>query len=160
MLIEHLLKHVDRHIGFIQQHVVMGGACSSFQCFVRAKVDIVLKRMGNIMINDGAWERVLILVTVLPWEEANVMPLLGHNHCELDLVVIISEVLLQPSHFETYLMRFLARSRSHHFLPDFLDISDLVLDHVKELAFRDSVAEIVDMIWQATTRDICRPVAE
>lgn len=88
MLVEHLLEHIDWDVGLIQQHSVMSRARRPFQCFVRTQVDIVVERVGNIVVDEGTRERVLILITSLAGKEANVMSLLGHNHCEFDLVNI------------------------------------------------------------------------
>lgn len=44
--------------------------------------------MSDIVIDKRARERILVLVTSLAWEEANVMSLLSHNNCEFDLVEV------------------------------------------------------------------------
>ena len=67
---------------------------SPFQCLVGAKVDVVFERMGNVAIDNGTRERVLVFVACLPWEEPNVMSLLRYDHCKFDLATIVSGRLL------------------------------------------------------------------
>ena len=139
MLVEHLLEHIDWDVGLIQQHVVMSRARRPFQCFVRTQVDVVLDGVGDIAVDQGPRERVLILITGLAGEEANVMSLLGHNHGEFDrLASIVSRKLINGQ--ISYLLRC-----NDHVIKDALDVSDFVMNHVKELPFRHPVTEVIDM---------------
>lgn len=106
---------------------------------MRTQVDVVLGGVGHVAVDQGPRERVLILITSLAGEEANVMSLLGHNHCEFDrLASIVSRKFINGR--ISHLLR-----RNDHVIKDALDVSDFVMDHIKELAFRHPVTEVIDM---------------
>lgn len=117
----------------------MSRARRPFQCFVRTQVDVVLGGVGDVAVDQGPRERVLIFITSLAGEEANVMSLLGHNHGEFDrLASIVSRKLINGR--IPYLLRC-----NDHVIKDVLDVSDFVMDHVKELPFGHPVTEVIDM---------------
>ena len=96
MLIDHGLKHVRIHLFLVHDDRVMSRASRALDCGMGVQVEVVTKRLGDIAIDQGTWNRVAILVAskTLLGEEADVMTLLGNNDGKVDLYAVsIGEVI-------------------------------------------------------------------
>ena len=93
MLIQHTVELLHGNIGFIQQHVVMSRTSSPLDSHMRAEIDIVLPRMGHIVLDYCAWQRISMPISlrVCRREEANVVTLLSDNNCHLGLPIKLAD---------------------------------------------------------------------
>ena len=92
MLVEHLLEQVGVHVLLIHQNLVMGRTGSALDSRMRAEIHVILMRMSDIPLNDGARMRISILITGLGIfrEKSYMVTLLAYDHCEFDLLLSAS----------------------------------------------------------------------
>ena len=79
VLIKQSLELLNGKIGLIHQHMIVSWACCSLDSNVRAQVDIVLPRVGDIVFYQCTWHRITILIPSSAGrrEKSNMMALLG-----------------------------------------------------------------------------------
>ena len=89
VLIDQVLELAGNHLGFIQKHMIVSWACSTLDSRVRVKVKVILERMSDITLHQGAWVGISVLISgcgSLLGEETNVVTLRAHGNGELDLL--------------------------------------------------------------------------
>jgi hypothetical protein len=118
LLVDHLLKIIDRHSHLIQNHRVVDRSCGSLNSNMRVEVKVKHEWVSDFLLNKSTRQRVAVLVSLLR-EEADVVTLCGNDDREFGHLAgrkDASEVLL--------------------------DLRYLLLQYMRELAFTNAIAEI------------------
>ncbi len=94
VLVDEILELIGRHLGLVEEDMVMRWACRPLDGRMRVQVKVILERVGDISLHQGSrmWVHVLVSSRAsLLGEESNVMALRAHGHRELDLSHLVSK---------------------------------------------------------------------
>lgn len=74
----------------IKDDLIVNRTSSALDSRMGTEVKVVLKRMSNISLNQGTWQRIVVLIScnrvVVLGEESNVVALGANSYGPLDLI--------------------------------------------------------------------------
>ena len=89
MLVDQFLEVIYRNVCLVHKNLVMNRSGSTLNRRVRAEIEVKLRRMSDISLNQGTRKWVAILIScravTLLREEPDVMTLCTNDNSELDL---------------------------------------------------------------------------
>lgn len=140
-LVDHLLELIDRDLGLIQEHMIVDRTSSTLDGRVSIEIEVILKWMSDIMLNESTRKRISIAITsldiVVLREEANVVTL-GANSNGPDSVDGSGPSLND----------------------DLLHMLQLLIDHMAVLTLRDTITEVVDVLRSLATTNSRIPLLQ
>lgn len=97
VIVDHSHQFVWFNFLFIRNHLVVSWTSCPLNCRVRIQVEVVLKGVSDILINNNARDRIAVLISGRSrWrKKSNMVALLCYNDSEIDLSVLVSWSLVQ-----------------------------------------------------------------